>query len=184
MFNLNLHYYYMKMAFPKFTATIVLLCLLTATGKTQIKRPRLLVAANVSYINPQGSFGDKYKFGAGGEISGGIGVDKTFLVATLGTSTLFTDNKAEANKLAIKPVKIGVRHFFLAKRLFINGDVGMASVKDKTTGISQNRFTRGVGAGVRLFGLEGGLYYDGWKSINETGFSNSVQLKIGWGMTL
>jgi hypothetical protein len=184
MFNLNLYFDYMKSALLKFASVIFLVCLVTVTGKAQIKRPHLLVAANVSYFNPQGNFADKYKLGAGGEISGGIGVDKTFLVATLGTSTFFANNKTDANKLIIKPVKIGIRHFFLAKRLFINGDLGMANAKDKTTGVSHNQFTRGVGAGVRLFGLEGGLYYGGWKSINETGFSNSVQVKIGWGMTL
>ncbi len=173
----------MKPAFLKSIAAIFLICFATE-GNAQIKRPHLLVAANVSYFNPQGSFSSKYKFGAGGEISGGIGVDKTFLVVTLGTSTFLADNKIEANKLTVKPVKVGIRQFFLSKRLFINGDLGMANVKDKTTGISQNRFTRGVGAGVRLFGLEGGLYYGGWKSINESGFSNSVQVKIGWSMSL
>jgi len=184
MFNLNLYFTYMKTALLKSTAAIFLICFAAIAGMGQIKRPHLLVAANVSYFNPQGSFSDKYKFGAGGEISGGIGVDKTFLVATLGTSTFFANNKSEANKLTVKPVKIGIRQFFLAKRLFINGDLGMANVKDKTTGISQNRFTRGFGTGVRLFGLEGGLYYNGWKSINESGFSNSVQVKIGWGISL
>ncbi len=174
----------MKSALLKSTPAIFLICFVTITSTAQIKRPHLLVAVNISYFNPQGKFSDKYKFGAGGEISGGIGVDKTFLVATLGTSTFFADNKIEANKLTVKPVKVGIRQFFLAKRLFINGDLGMANVKDKTTGISQNRFTRGVGAGVRLFGLEGGLYYNGWKSIDESGFSNSVQMKIGWSMSL
>ncbi|MBA2762662.1 MAG: hypothetical protein H0U39_12050 [Segetibacter sp.] len=174
----------MKSALIQSTAAIFLICFVTVTGKAQIKRPHLLVSANVSYFNPQGQFADKYKFGAGGEISAGIGVDKTFLVATLGTSTFFAEDKIEANKLTVKPVKVGIRQFFLAKRLFINGDVGMANVKDKNTGISQNRFARGVGAGVRLFGLEGGLYYGGWKSVDESGFSNSVQVKIGWSMLL
>jgi len=174
----------MKSALLKSASAIFLICFVAVTGKAQIKRPHLLVSANVSYFNPQGRFADKYKFGAGGEISAGIGVDKTFLVATLGTSTFFAEDKIEANKLTVKPVKVGIRQFFLAKRLFINGDVGMANVKNKNTGISQNRFARGVGAGVRLFGLEGGLYYGCWKSVQESGFSNSVQVKIGWSMSL
>jgi hypothetical protein len=173
----------MKTALLKSAASFALILLFTATAHGQIKRPHLLVGANVSYFNPQGNFANEYKFGVGGEISGGIGVDKTFLVATLGTSSFFSDNKITAGNLTVKPVKIGIRQFFLAKRIFINGDLGMASVKDKTTGVTQNKFTRGVGAGVRLFGLEGGLYYGGWKSIKESGFSNSVQVKIGWGMT-
>lgn len=184
MFNLNLYFEYMKTALLRSTAAFALIWLFNAATQAQIKRPHLLVGANGSYFNPQGSFSDKYKFGAGGEISGGIGVEKTFLVVTLGTSTFFADNKSDANNLTIKPAKVGIRQFFLAKRIFVNGDLGMANVKDKTTGISQNRFTRGVGAGVRLFGLEGGLYYDGWKNINESGFSNSVKVKIGWGMVL
>ncbi len=184
MFNLNLYFEFMKTAFLKSAASFALIWLFNAAAQAQIKRPHLLVGANVSYFKPQGNFANENKFGVGGEISGGIGTGKTFLVATLGTSSFFVDNKIAASNLTIKPVKVGIRQFFLVKRIFINGDLGMASVKDKTTGSSQNRFTRGIGAGVRLFGLEGGLYYGGWKSINTTGFSNSVQVKIGWGMVL
>jgi len=184
MLNLNLYFKYMKTALLKFNGAILLIWLVTATAGAQIKRPHLLVGANISYFNPQGDFANENKFGAGGEISAGIGVEKIFLVATLGASTFFAENKIAKSNFTVKPVKIGIRHFFLAKRLFINGNLGMANVKDKSTGNSQNRFTRDIGAGVRLFGLEGGLYYGGWKSINSTGFSNSVQVKIGWSTVL
>ena len=58
----------MKSLLLKYIMAFFLFGLVT-TAKAQIKRPHLLLGANVSYFNPQGSFADKYKFGAGGEIS-------------------------------------------------------------------------------------------------------------------
>ena len=77
-------------------------------------------------------------------------------------------------------MRIGIKQYFLANKVFVMGDVGAAAVKDKTMNTASSQFTRGIGAGLRLLGLEGGVYYNGWKSIHGAGYSNNVQLKLGW----
>ncbi len=46
------------------------------------------------------------------------------------------------------PVKIGLKHFFFRKLLFVNADIGKALVKNTT--FYELRFTRGIGFGVKL----------------------------------
>jgi hypothetical protein len=153
---------------------------LSVSTHAQVKRPRLLIGANIFYANPQGSFGNAYNFGLGGELSAGIGMGKTFVIGSYGSSIHFAANENGYGNLSVKPIKIGIKQYLLANKLFVTGDVGTAAVKDKTMNTASSQFTRGIGAGVRLLGLEGGLYYNGWKSVHASGYSNNVQLKIGW----
>jgi hypothetical protein len=167
--------------------TIIILLLFCAMGinsQAQIKRPRILFGANASYFNPQKAFANQYKVGMGGEVSAGIGSNKTFLVATIGSSVFMPQDNNENGKLSYKPMQVGIRQFLLQKNFFVQGDLGTASIKDRVMGTTGNRFVRGVGAGVRIFGLEGGMFYNGWKNVDSKGFSNSVVLKIGWNKIL
>jgi hypothetical protein len=174
----------MKNSLIKAGIAVFILNIFAVPTHAQIKRPHLLVGGNASYYNPQGSFANTYKFGVGGELFGGIGVGKTYLVATLGTSNFFADKENPFGNLIYKPVKVGVRQFLFSNKIFVNGDMGVGYVKDKTMSNTQNKFAAGAGVGVRLLGLEGGLYYNGWKALHEPGFSGNVQLKVGWSMTL
>ena len=151
-------------------------------AEAQIKKPGVTVGGYLVYANPKGDFANAYKFGGGGEVFGGIGVGKTFVVATAGLSKFKAQSSGHSGGLTYTPVKIGVRQFILGKILFINADLGRATVKNKT--INATRFTRGFGVGAKLFGLQAALYYDGWKNKNERGFSNSVNVKVGWGLSL
>ncbi len=150
----------------------------------QVKKPGLLIGANINYTAPKGNFARDFKGGPGAEITGGVGMGKTYLVATLGYSYLIDRGSAETSNLTYKPVKIGVRQYILAKRVFVNADIGRATIKNKSKGTTESALTRGVGAGFRLFGLETALYYDGFKNKNSGGFSNSLQYKLGWNITL
>jgi hypothetical protein len=163
-------------------ATFIISMLATST-EAQIKRPHLLLGANASYYNPQSTFANNYKFGLGGEVFGGIGVGKTYVVGTLATSSFFADKEKSYGNLIYKPVKIGIRQFLLSNKIFVNADMGVGYIKDKTMNNTENKLTGGIGAGVRLLGLEGGVYYNSWKALHEAGSSNSVQLKLGWSMT-
>ena len=153
---------------------------LSAGTYAQLKRPRLVIGANILYANPQGSLSNGYNFGIGGELSAGIGLGKTFVIGSYGNSLYFANNENGYGNLSVKPMRIGIKQYFLANKVFVMGDVGAAAVKDKTMNTASSQFTRGIGAGLRLLGLEGGVYYNGWKSIHGSGYSNNVQFKLGW----
>lgn len=172
----------MSLRICKLVATVLMLSV-SMNATAQLKRPHILIGGNISYANPKASFSEGYNFGIGGELTGGVGFNKTFLLATLGSSLFFANNKNVSGNLTVAPVKVGVKQYFLARKVFVQGDIGMASLKDKTMK-AENHFTRGIGAGVRFLGLEGGLFYDGWKSLHAGGFSNSVLVKVGWSKIL
>ena len=165
---------------------IALFCLtvfmMTKTAHAQISKPGITVGGHLIYAKPKGGFAEAYNFGGGGEVFGGIGLGNTFLIATAGWSKFAAHSDNHLGGLTYAPIKIGLKHFLLRKLLFINADIGSATVKNKL--FNQSRFTRGIGVGAKLLGLEAALYYDGWKNVNAGGFSNSLNVKFGWSFTL
>lgn len=153
-----------------------------SAAEAQITKPGITFGGHVMYSNPKGSFADAYKYGIGSEIFGGIGLAKTFIVATVGLSKFHPVSGTQQGTLTYTPVKIGVKHFIFRKMLFLNADIGKAIVKNKS--FNESQFTRGVGVGAKLLGLEVGLYYDGWKNVKAPGSANSVNFKIGWSISL
>lgn len=158
----------------------VLLVASSASG--QFKKPGFTLGVNAFYASPQGDLENAYKGGAGGEIKGGVGLGKTYLVATLGVAAFATRSGNNTGTLTVKPIKVGIKQYFLMKRIFVNGDVGVALLKNKN--ISESRFSSDIGAGVRLAGMELSIYYDNWKNISGNDFSNNVQFKAGYNFTL
>lgn len=151
---------------------------------TSIKKPGFLIGANGMYLSPKGNFANDYKGGPGGEILAGIGLGKTYIVGTAGYAYLFDTKSNGEGNLTYKPMKIGVRQYLLAKRLFVNADLGRATIKASNKAVTETRFIRGYGAGLRLLGIEAGLYFDGWKKEGSIGFNNTVQYKLGYNITL
>ncbi len=159
-----------------FSVATFLMMLCVTNLHAQMKRPGLMVGGNLQYAQPKGNFSNAYNYGLGAETFGGIGFGKTFVVGTIGISH-FKAGAANAENITYTPVKGGIRQFIIGKQLFVNADIGVATVKTKE--LKESRFTRGIGAGVRLLGLEASVYYDGWKSINTSGFSNNMAIKVG-----
>lgn len=144
-----------------------------------ITKPGFTIGLNGIYGLPMGDFKTRYKYGIGGELYGGIGWGKTFIIATVGYNS-YTGQNSATPKLTIIPVKAGVKQMFLMKRLFIQADAGMASVK--SIGAAETQFVFGGGVGVRLVGIEVGAYYDNFKSGGAT--ANSLLFKAGYNFTL
>ncbi|MDB5191019.1 MAG: hypothetical protein JWQ96_582 [Segetibacter sp.] len=164
-----------------FTATIFTFCSASyTTAFSQKWKPGFTIGGNLLYAKPSGKFANAYNFGGGGEVFGGMGLGKTYLIATAGAAAFKPDG--DQGTLTYLPLKIGVKHYLLLNKIFVNGDIGTASVKAR--GLQSKRFTRGIGAGVRFLGLEAGLYYDGWKNENTSGYSNSLNAKVGWSFKL
>lgn len=147
-----------------------------------LKKPGLLLGAVVMYNSPRGDLANNYKGGVGGEVQGGLGWGKTYLVATLGYSRFIS--KAGSEDIIYKPKTIGLRQYIIGKNIFLNAYVGSANVREKSKDVSESHFTRGFGGGIRLAGLEVSLNYAGWKNTNNNNFSNSLQYKFGWNLTL
>ena len=156
--------------------------LLGIIAGAQIKKPEITAGGYLLYARPKGDFKEAYNFGGGGEVFGGAGLGKTFIIGTAGFSAFASRSGAHSGTLTYVPLKIGLKHYLFKKIVFVNADLGIAAVKNKN--FSASRFTRGIGFGGKLFGLEAALYYDGWKNKNAPGFSNSINIKAGWSFSL
>ena len=165
---------------------IILSFLIIHSANGQLKKPGISIGAGVFYANPKGEFAKMYKGGLGAEAKGGIGFGKTYVMASLGYAAFATQPGDNSGTLTYAPIKAGIKQYLLAKRLFINGDVGVAKIKDKTMSAAESRFTADIGAGIRLLGIEAGMYYDTFKSSNDlkSNYSTSVLYKIGYNITL
>jgi hypothetical protein len=147
----------------------------------QIKKPGIHAGVYGIFAKPQGSFANVYNFGGGVEGFGGVGWGNTFIVASAALSA-FSAKSSSYGTLTYVPVKAGFKQFFLKKHLFVNADMGAAAVKNKL--VNEPRFIRGIGAGIKLPGVEAAIYYGGWKNKGASGFSNSVEIKFGWSVLL
>ena len=170
---------------PIFFCSLLFLCFANAKAQLGIvKKPGISIGANFIYSMPQGSFKDSYQMGVGGELFGGVGWGSTYLLASVGI-TGYKHQGSYSNTLTAVPVKIGLKKYFLLKKIFITGDIG--SVAIKSNGEKVNAFTAGFGAGVRLLGLELSLYQNTFKNngaYSSVGYSNSLNAKIGWSFAL
>lgn len=169
---------YFKAVFVVFITTFVSAISLHA----QLKKPSFILGAGFVYSNAMGNFGNEFSRGLGAEIRGGIGLGKTYLIASTGYAYFF--GKDDNDNLPVRPFKIGLRRYILGKKIFINTDIGRATIKDKIKGTNEVHNLRGFGAGANLFGLEAAINYEGWDNTGSNGFSNSLQYKIGYNFKL
>lgn len=150
-----------------------------------VKKPTITFGANLIYAMPKSSFNDAYNFGGGGEVFAGVGLGSTYIIGSIGSSSFHARKSSSAGGLTIAPVKVGLKKYFLLKKIFINADVGSAKIKINNE--STSAFTAGFGGGVRLLGLEAAVYFNTFKNnigYSTSGYSNNVQAKVGWSFTL
>lgn len=152
------------------------------TAKAQVPKPEITLGSYLIYAKPTGDFKKAYSFGGGGEVYGGAGLGKTFIIVTAGVRAFKPQSGVHSGTLTYVPVTIGIKHYVFRKLLFINADLGRAAVKNKN--FNESRFTRGFGFGAKLLGLQAAIYYDGWKNVHASGFSNSMNIKVGWSISL
>jgi hypothetical protein len=166
---------------------LIIITILFRAGiaEAQIKKPGFTLGFAAFYANPQSEFKNQYKGGVGGEVKGGIGLGKTYIVASAGYGAFVAEAGNTEGTLIHQPLKIGVKQYFLAKRLFINGDIGVVALKDKTSGSSTQRFARDIGVGARLLGLEASVFYDTWDNLRgPEGSTKAILFKVGYNLTL
>ena len=172
----------MGKAFTNLIVSFSINFLVTNIAGAQIQKPGVTLGGYVIYATPKGDFGKVFKFGGGGEVFGGVGLGKTFIIATAGFSRFKPQSSSHSGPVTYTPFKVGVRQFILGKTVFINADLGRATVKSEI--FNEMCFTRGIGIGAKLLGMQAALYYDGWKNKKASVFSNSMNIKVGWGLSL
>lgn len=163
---------------------IILSSLRVDAQSVLMKKPGIILGADIIYSMPKGNFNTTYEFGLGGELLGGVGFGSTYLTGSIGI-TGYNSRPEYPNNLTVIPIKAGLRKYLFFKKIFVNADLGQSTLKFNKT--SSKAFTAGFGGGVRLLGFEVSLYYNTFKNnagYTKSGFSNNVQLKAGWNFIL
>ena len=161
---------------------LALTLLMAINSNAQVVKMRPTFGFNLIFSKPVGNFSEEVRFGAGAEVYGGVGWEKTFLLATTGYRLLADEWCMCYNLLEYVPVKVGVKHFVSAKTMFMQGDVGIASVK--SGGAVQASFAADLGIGMQLSKFQLGLFYETFRrrKYYEQNSSNasSFNAKIGF----
>jgi hypothetical protein len=132
------------------------------------------------------NFTNNYNDGLGVEAGGGIGWNKTFLVGTIGYTNFFHKSisagdsvgpYASGNDLHFVPIKVGLRQYIFMKTIYLHGDIGLASIADKTA--TDSRFSGDIGAGVKFAHIEIQADYDGFTRKVPSGYASWFGLKAG-----
>jgi opacity protein-like surface antigen len=145
----------------------------------------VLIYAHALYDAPlDKNFKENYNSGFGVEGGAGIGWKKTFLIGTVGYTNFFHKDEAEGGDLHYVPVKIGLRQYVFLKNIYIHGDLGLGTIKNKV--YSDTRFSGDIGAGVKFVGFEVQLDYDGFtrKEPETSGYSSWIGIKAGFALGL
>lgn len=176
--------YNMKKCLKKSTVIVVLALGTFVFNNNAAAQKLVFLFGHGVYATPvENSFKDGYNAGFGAEGGVGFGWNKTFIIGTIGYTSFGSKSGNSAGNINIIPLKAGVRQYILGKLLYIHGDVGIASVKNKITD-AEGKFCGDFGAGVKFAGLEVQLDYDGFNKSNPSGFASAVALKAGFAIGL
>ena len=175
----------MKMNHFRKAVTIPVICIMLTVCNTAFAQKLFFLFGHALYASPlEKDFKNAYKYGIGAEGGAGIGWKKTFIIGTIGYTSFSNESSNTAGKVNLIPVKIGVRHYLLAKLLYIHGDLGIASVKNEIMSSAQTKFSGDIGAGVKFAGLEVQLDYDGFSRSEPSGYNSWIALKAGFAIGL
>jgi len=126
-----------------------------------------------------------YKYGAGGEGSLGLGLGKhTVLTGTLGYTLFKHSDNYKHDGITYVPVKIGVRQYLFAKKLFAHTDIGLGIVSLPDAPGNETHFSGDVGLGIKLSRFEILVDYDGFTQSGPDRYASWVAIKAGFSFGL
>ena len=161
---------------------LALTLLMVIHSYPQVVKPRPAFGLNLVFSKPIGNFSNEVNFGAGAAVFGGIAWEKTSLFATTGYRVLSDGWCLCNNLLEYVPVKVGVKQFVSAKTMYVQGDLGIASVK--SGGVVQSSFAADIGVGLQLSKFQLGLFYETFTRRiyyeQNSSNANSFNAKIGF----
>ena len=109
---------------------------------------------HAEYATPTGDLKHKVDQGFGAEAGVGVGLSKTFFIATVGSTWLMASDAGTLGTLRYTPVKVGIRRYVFRRNIFIKADGGMASMKYAEAEEGSSHFTASFGAGLKFTALE------------------------------
>jgi hypothetical protein len=133
------------------------------------------------YASPVGKLREANNSGAGVEAGVGVGIGKTFVVGTVGTTWFAVNKRGTVSQGGLKytPFKLGVRRYVLLKNLFVKADAGLATIKIIDTDNKSSHLTTSFGAGIKFTGFEALVDYNSVAS-----YGSWVGLKFGFTLGL
>jgi hypothetical protein len=164
--------------------TVLLLAIATCFLAPRSQAQKLFfVFGHAEYASSVGKLRPANNSGLGLEIGAGVGMNKTFFTATIGT-TWFAVNRHPGSTntnggLKYTPYKIGIRRYVLLKNMFVKADAGMATMKYIDKEGKTTKLTTSFGAGVKLTRLEFLVDYN-----SVAGYGSWVGLKVGFAFGL
>jgi hypothetical protein len=132
---------------------VLVLSLFILVAGTINAQKLVFIFGHAEYAQPLGDLKAGYKIGFGGEVGAGLGVNKTFVTATVGITSFNPVSGNTTGRLNVIPYKLGVRRYLVRKMLFAKADIGMATAKFSNAG-SESKFMGDLGIGVKLTGFE------------------------------
>ncbi|TAE16109.1 MAG: hypothetical protein EAY72_04760 [Bacteroidetes bacterium] len=136
---------------------------------------------NAQYGNPTGNASGIYKNSIGANAGAGVGLlGKTFFQATVGYNRLNGEgNVPNAN---VTKIMGGIRQFIFLRKIFIQGNVGNASIN--SNGNSASRLALDAGVGAKLLGIEGSLNYEHFGQKDNSPSFGFITLRAGFNLGL
>lgn len=156
------------------------LLLLGTVTSTQAQR-LFYILGNAQYGNPTGNANGVYRSNIGVNAGAGVGLlGKTFFQATVGYNRLTGEgNVPNAN---VTKIMGGIRQFVFLRKIFIQGNIGNASVS--SNGNSGSRLAFDAGVGAKLLGIEGSLNYEHLAQKDNQPSLGFITLRAGFNLGL
>jgi len=164
-------------------STVIILFSVFFAGKATAQRLVFLFGHGVYSVPAGTNFKNAYRFGLGGEVGVGVGLlGKTFITGAVGYTDFVHSSSSEMGNLQYTPVKVGIRHYLLARVLFVHGDLGPGFFKQNKVDNKFTKFTGDIGVGVKLAGLEVSADYDGILGSNPSGSWFALKAGFNFGL--
>jgi hypothetical protein len=131
---------------------------------------------HAGYASSVGKLRDANNSGLGLEGGVGVGLGKTFIVGTVGTTWLAVNKRGTTSQGGLKytPFTVGARRYVLLKNLFVKGDIGLATMKIIDTDNKSSHLTTSFGGGLKFSGFEALVDYN-----SVTSYGSWIGLKLG-----
>lgn len=126
-----------------------------------------------------------YKYGAGGEGSLGLALSKhTVVTGTLGYTLFKHSDNYVHDGITYVPVKLGVRQYLFAKKLFAHADAGLGIVSLVDEPGNKAHFSGDLGMGIKFSRFEILVDYDGFTESTPDRYASWVAIKAGFSFGL
>jgi hypothetical protein len=159
------------------TCKVFLVIVLAISIQNACGQHLVFAFGHAEYASSVGKLRESNNSGGGIEGGVGVGLNKTFIVGTVGTTWFAVNRRGTISQGGLKytPFKLGVRRYVLLKNLFVKADAGLATIKIIDTDNKSSHLTSSFGAGLKFTGFEALVDYNSVAS-----YGSWIGLKVGF----